>query len=261
MTQPHFNAIVQEWVRLLRESGVQRKTWPAITVCVSLVAGGIGAVWAEQGGGDGVIIPLRGSVPLAEPVPDGPTIEDAVPGPDGIRRAVVMQGLDKITGRTTEFIAPLGVPVSFYKLTVTARACNQRPPEETPETSVYLDVLENSLDGRVEQLFSGWMFASSPALSALEHPVYDVWVVSCKTNEPGKEEAPTTRLLEDGKAPGAAEADEPPVIEEAPGGLREVMPGAPDEPATPSTADPATPAAPPSGTPAIPVPQEKPPSE
>ncbi|MBI1239672.1 MAG: DUF2155 domain-containing protein [Alphaproteobacteria bacterium] len=132
----------------------------------------------------------------------------------GVRRAVVMQGLDKITGRTSEFLAPIGVPVSFFRLSITARACKERPPEETPETAAFLEIVENTLDGSLEREFSGWMFASSPALNALENPVYDVWVVSCKTDAPteaglGRSPAPRASA-----APVAAPPE--PVIEEVP---------------------------------------------
>lgn len=145
-----------------------------------------------------------------------PTLEQAVVGPDGFHRAVVMQGLDKITGRTTEFDAPLGVEVEFFKLRITARQCIARPPEETPETTAYLDVSEKTLDNETVKLFSGWMFASSPALNALEHAVYDVWVVSCKTDEPVGEAIPTPSLVPGREGESAPAVDETPVEETPP---------------------------------------------
>ncbi len=61
--------------------------------------------------------------------------------------------------------------------------CYTRPPEETPENSAYLNIVENLNDGKKQEVFSGWMFSSNPALSAMEHPVYDVWVIGCKNDE------------------------------------------------------------------------------
>ena len=93
----------------------------------------------------------------------------------------VLRGLDKITARITTFEAPLEQEISFGTLRIRAHACRKRPPEETPEVAVFLEIEEErpGVEGRLP-LFSGWMFASSPALSALEHPVYDVWVLDCQ---------------------------------------------------------------------------------
>lgn len=95
---------------------------------------------------------------------------------------VLLRGLDKITARITTFAAPLGEEVTFGTLRIRAQTCRKRPPEETPEVAVFLEIDEErpGEEGRLP-LFSGWMFASSPALSALEHPVYDVWVIDCST--------------------------------------------------------------------------------
>lgn len=96
-------------------------------------------------------------------------------------RVAVLQGLDKITARISTFAAPVGRPVSFGTLRIVSRYCRKRPPEEPPETTAFLEVDEMRRDGPALRLFSGWMFASSPALAGLEHPVYDVWVVDCRT--------------------------------------------------------------------------------
>jgi hypothetical protein len=98
----------------------------------------------------------------------------------GEGQVAVLQGLDKITARITTIDAPVGQPVRFGTLDITVRRCHKRPPEETPETTVYLQIRELRLGERVQDLFAGWMFASSPAVSSMEHPVYDVWVVDCK---------------------------------------------------------------------------------
>ena len=104
----------------------------------------------------------------------GETAQPAAPG------AAVLQGLDKITARVTRIEAPVGEAVRFGTLDITVRKCHKRPPTETPETTVYLEIRERRLGEAAVDLFAGWMFASSPAASSMEHPVYDVWVVDCK---------------------------------------------------------------------------------
>jgi hypothetical protein len=94
---------------------------------------------------------------------------------------VILQGLDKITARVSKFEAPLDQPVKFGTLTIVARACKKRPPEEPPESAAFLQIDETRPgDPGPVRVFSGWMFASSPALSAMNHPVYDVGVLDCK---------------------------------------------------------------------------------
>lgn len=95
-------------------------------------------------------------------------------------RTAVLQGLDKVTARVTTLRADLGQAVRFGTLEVIARHCDKRPPEETPESAAFLDVWEVRPGEPAAGLFRGWMFASSPALNALEHPVYDVWVLDCE---------------------------------------------------------------------------------
>ncbi|EWY40115.1 hypothetical protein N825_03885 [Skermanella stibiiresistens SB22] len=92
----------------------------------------------------------------------------------------MLQGLDKVTARVVTLEAPVGQTVSFGSLRITARACREASPVEPPESAAFLEIREEHPDEATEALFSGWMFASSPALSALEHPVYDVWVIDCK---------------------------------------------------------------------------------
>ena len=96
----------------------------------------------------------------------------------------VLQGLDKTTARVTTFDAPVGRSVRFGTLVITARACNKEPPEEPPNTTAFLQIDDTRSSGSsasAERVFSGWMFAESPSLSALEHPVYDVTLLDCKT--------------------------------------------------------------------------------
>lgn len=89
-------------------------------------------------------------------------------------------GLDKITGRVTEFDVYIDETVLFGALQITPRACYSRPPTEIQHTSVFLEVDQRSLKGSVQRIFAGWMFAESPALNAVDHAVYDVWLIGCK---------------------------------------------------------------------------------
>ena len=95
----------------------------------------------------------------------------------------VLQGLDKVTARVSEFEAPVGRTVRFGTLEIVVRHCDKRPPEEPPESAAFLDVWEVRPGEPARSVFRGWMFASSPALSAMEHPVYDVWVLDCVNRE------------------------------------------------------------------------------
>ena len=95
-------------------------------------------------------------------------------------RQGVLQGLDKVTARVSTFNVPLDRPTRFGTLEITLRACHKRPPEEPPESAAFLEIRELRLGEQPRSLFSGWMFASSPALNPLQHPVYDVWVLDCK---------------------------------------------------------------------------------
>ena len=94
--------------------------------------------------------------------------------------SAILQGLDKITARITQIEAPIGQPTRFGRLSIVARACTKTPPEEQPLTAAFLEIREIKTGEQATLIFSGWMFAQSPALSALEHPVYDIWVVDCK---------------------------------------------------------------------------------
>ncbi len=98
----------------------------------------------------------------------------------------VLQGLDKTTARISKFDAPVGKSVRFGTLVITVRACIKHPPEEEPESAAFLQIDEVRQGDRTtvvsERVFSGWMFASSPALSALENPIYDIGVLDCKTS-------------------------------------------------------------------------------
>jgi hypothetical protein len=97
----------------------------------------------------------------------------------------VLQGLDKITARVSTFDAPVDKSVRFGSLVITVRACVKRPPEEPPDTAAFLQIDEVRSSGAAyesKHVFSGWMFASSPAISAMEDPIYDVGVLDCKSD-------------------------------------------------------------------------------
>jgi len=136
------------------------------------------------------------------------TVADAAPDARGVKRMVVLRGLDKVTGRAIDINAPAGMPVNFGTLIMTARYCYTVPPEEPPETTAFLQIDETTRGGPAKRLFSGWMFASTPALNALEHSVYDVWVITCKTDEP----APAAAVA----VPSAGAVNPPSARESAP---------------------------------------------
>ncbi len=98
---------------------------------------------------------------------------------DLVGDGVLLQGLDKVTARISEVRVPLGTQVRFGTLEITAYKCLKHPPEETPESLALLEIRDARPGEPGTVLFRGWMFASSPALNALEHPVYDVWVKDC----------------------------------------------------------------------------------
>ncbi len=92
----------------------------------------------------------------------------------------VFNGLDKITGRIISFDVAIDETVQFGALRVTPRVCYSRPPTETQNTDSFTQVDEVTLNGEIKRIFSGWMFAASPGLNAVEHPTYDVWLTDCK---------------------------------------------------------------------------------
>jgi hypothetical protein len=107
-----------------------------------------------------------------------------------VNPTAVFSGLDKITGRITTFDAAIGETVQFGALQVTSRACYTRPPTETPLTDGFVEVDEVTLQGEVRRIFTGWMFAASPGLHAVEHPIYDVWLTDCKGGAQAVAEVP-----------------------------------------------------------------------
>ena len=106
----------------------------------------------------------------------------------------VFSGLDKITGRIISFDVAINETVQFGALQVTPRVCYSRPPTETPNTDAFVEVDEVTLQGEIKRIFTGWMFAASPGLHAVEHPIYDVWLTDCKGGQnPSVAEVPPDR--------------------------------------------------------------------
>lgn len=92
----------------------------------------------------------------------------------------IFSGLDKITGRIITFDVAIDETVQFGALQITPRVCNTRPPTEPAQTTSFVEVDEITLQNQIRRIFTGWMFAASPGLNAIEHPVYDIWLVNCK---------------------------------------------------------------------------------
>jgi len=127
--------------------------------------------------------PQQGNQPAAN-APQGPAPQNETvvePPPQRIPNpTAVFAGLDKITGRITSFDVAINETVQFGALQVTPRVCYSRPPTETPQTDSFVEVDEVTLLGKIQRIFTGWMFAASPGLHAVEHPIYDVWLTDCK---------------------------------------------------------------------------------
>jgi hypothetical protein len=112
--------------------------------------------------------------------------------------SVKLQGLDKSVGRTVTFEATVGSTIQYGPLFIKIHACRKAPPIEKPESAAFLQIWEVPPgEEKSEWVFSGWMFASSPALSAMDHPVYDVWVLDCLgKEEPNAEAAAAETAIE-----------------------------------------------------------------
>ena len=134
----------------------------------------------------------------------------ALPTPSSAQRienaVAVFAALDKVTAKISRLEVPLNETRSFGALKVTPRVCYTRAPTEPPKTTTFVEVDETQLDGKEKRLFSGWMFADSPGLNAVEHPVFDVWLTDCaqpRTAAPRPAQPGATR-------PSAPPSDAPP---------------------------------------------------
>ncbi|MGO9629682.1 MAG: DUF2155 domain-containing protein [Xanthobacteraceae bacterium] len=128
-------------------------------------------------------VPAPANPPPPQPADTSPQPDDAVitemPTQKIENTRAVFAGLDKITGRTISFDAAIGETVQFGALRVTARVCYTRPPTEATNTDAFVEVDEVTLQGEIKRIFNGWMFAASPGLHGVEHPIYDVWLTDC----------------------------------------------------------------------------------
>ena len=140
--------------------------------------------------------PVAAPPPAKTTAPPGQKAPPAATAAAPALSVAVLQGLDKTTARVSTVEAPIGNAVRFGTLVITARSCVKKPPEEPPDTAAFLEIDEARPQGEqatdVQHLFSGWMFAESPSLSTLEHPVYDVTVLDCKT-ETGSSAKPSAK--------------------------------------------------------------------
>ena len=136
-------------------------------------------------------VPVAGAQQPVEPFPNAPVLQelpqDEVVPPEEEKQAerinnpvAEFAGIDKITGRIISFDVYIDETVQFGALQVTPRVCYSSPETDEPKTDSFVEVDEITLDRKIRRIFTGWMFAESPGLNAVEHAVYDVWLKSCK---------------------------------------------------------------------------------
>jgi len=109
----------------------------------------------------------------------------AAAGPASAQRAVI-RGLDKITGHASDYTLTIGRAARVGSLEVIARSCSKSAPEEAPEVRIYVEVFDHPAaregeESERREIFHGWLFASSPGLSAVDHPTYDIWAIDCRS--------------------------------------------------------------------------------
>jgi hypothetical protein len=170
---------------LLSAASAQTDTDPSVSVPLAPPPAATAAPAATSA-------PAGTSAPAAAPAAATPAAPQVLPptpvGPPA-HAVLELKALDKITGKAIVIMAPLNTPVHFATLTITARTCYSTPPSETPETSAFLQISDHRPDQPERRAFSGWMYASSPGLNSLQHPLYDVWVINCMTSAPGQKPA------------------------------------------------------------------------
>lgn len=125
-------------------------------------------------------------------------------------QVAIFSALDKVTARISRFEAPLGETVKFGSLKITPRVCYSRPATEQPKTTTFVEVEEAQLSGQTKRLFTGWMFAESPGLHAVEHPVFDVWLTECKQPTKAAAQPITGKPGQPAPAGGAVPRADPP---------------------------------------------------
>jgi len=120
-----------------------------------------------------------------------PALADKISNP-----VAIFDGLDKITGRIISFEVGINETVQFGTLQVTPRVCYSRPPTDAPQTDAFAQVDELDEQKKTKRIFSGWMFADSPGLHGVEHPIYDIWLINCKGGTTVIHEAPQTAAVD-----------------------------------------------------------------
>jgi hypothetical protein len=146
-----------------------------------------------------------------------PALADKIKHP-----TAVFAGLDKITGRIISFEAAMGETVQFGTLQITPRVCYSRPPTEAPQTDAFAEVDEVLENKSTHRIFGGWMFADSPGMHGVEHPVYDIWLTDCKGGTEIIHEAPA---VADAPAPDSPDSDPTAASPDAKGKPPAVAPG------------------------------------
>lgn len=119
---------------------------------------------------------------------------------------VKLRSLNKLNARTQTFEAKVGTTLTFGQLYIKVQSCRKAPPVEEPESAAFLQIWEGEQNADSQWIFSGWMFASSPGLSHMDHPVYDVWVLDCLSDQPEEVASPASETPE--ANPDAPEPEE-----------------------------------------------------
>ena len=155
----------------------------------------------------------------------GPAAADKIKNP-----TAVFAGLDKITGRIITFEVAIDETVQFGSLQITPRVCYSRPPTEAPQTDVFAEVDDVGDSNHYKRIFTGWMFAASPGLHGIEHPVYDIWLIDCKGGKdiihtaPEEVSAPDDSTLDASPSGGPPGATEPQPSQQPPKKRKVVKP-------------------------------------
>lgn len=141
-------------------------------------------------------------------------ITQSVWGADVATKQLVLRGVDKITGHVSTMTATIHKPLTFGALTIVAERCLAKPQEEMPENAAFLKIYEKTKKNPKKQVFNGWMFSSNPALSAMEHPIYDVWVLSCVNKDGSEDIVSPEKVSQEDDLNLVADEDNPALAEE-----------------------------------------------
>jgi hypothetical protein len=162
----------------------------------------------------------RGTPPPAATLQPGDEVVQEPPAQKIINKKATFSGLDKITGRIINFDEDIGETVQFGALRVKTDACYTRPATEAANTDAFVEVDEITLQGEVKRIFSGWMYAASPGLHGVEHPIYDIWLTDCK----GPQQTVVSAAPEAKPAPAP-----PPQTQKRPPAPKQVVPRPPPQ--------------------------------